>query len=181
MNPTDRRRRYQPGRRQPRSVADYAALARARATSPRPPKLWTNAAEAAQFAANLEDYPKVAITAGKPTDEEGAAGSIFITVPVTLDLTLRSGSPYQMTCKATLRRVNDVPGATAKQRRWHIRRSTADDYFRNFLITSDRPWSSAATGVIDRAIGGRRRVPRPGDIEANQIIPPPTTGPSSGF
>lgn len=81
---------------------------------------WTDAAAAAQFAADLEDYPKVVITAGEPRDMEGAAGSSFITVPVTLDLTLRSGSPYQMTCAAKLRRVNDVPGATAKQLRWNI-------------------------------------------------------------
>ena len=83
-------------------------------------KHWTNATAAAQFAASLEDYPKVRMSAGAPIDEEGAAGSIFITVPLTLDLTLRSGSPYQMTCKATLRRVNDVPGSSAQQRRWHI-------------------------------------------------------------
>ncbi|MEO7864713.1 MAG: hypothetical protein ABIR63_02445, partial [Sphingomicrobium sp.] len=81
---------------------------------------WTNATAAAQFAASLEDYPKVELTPGKPQDEKGAAGSIFITVPLTLDLTLRSGSPYQMMCKAALRRVNDVPGSTAEQRRWHI-------------------------------------------------------------
>ena len=100
-------------------VTHYAALAE-RGAFAEAAKLWTNATAAAQFATNLEDYPKVKLTAGEPEDEEGAAGSIFITVPVTLDLTLRSGSPYQMMCKATLRRVNDVPGSTAEQRRWHI-------------------------------------------------------------
>jgi len=100
-------------------VTHYTALAE-RGAFAEAAKLWTNATEAAQFATNLEEYPKVKLTAGKPEDEEGAAGSIFITVPVTLDLTLRSGSPYQMMCKATLRRVNDVPGSTAEQRRWHI-------------------------------------------------------------
>ena len=83
-------------------------------------KYWSDPREAAQFAANLEDYPKVKMTVGGPTDEEGAAGSIFINVPLTLDLTLRSGSPYQRKCKAVLRRVNDVPGSTEAQRRWHI-------------------------------------------------------------
>lgn len=83
-------------------------------------KLWTDRTAAAQFASSLEDYPNVRLTAGTPFDEEGAAGSIFIAVPLTLDLTLRSGSPYQMRCKATLRRVNDVPGSSDEQRRWHI-------------------------------------------------------------
>lgn len=100
-------------------VKDYAALAEKGAYA-EAAKHWTNATAAAQFATSLEDYPKVALTAGKPEDEEGAAGSMYIVVPLTLDLTLRSGSPYQMVCKATLRRVNDVPGSTAEQRRWRI-------------------------------------------------------------
>ena len=100
-------------------VADYAAAAE-KGQFTEAAKYWTNATSAAQFAATLEDYPKVKLTAGEPSDEEGAMGSIFITVPVTLDLTLRSGSPYQMTCKAAVRRVNDVPGSSAEQRRWHI-------------------------------------------------------------
>ena len=100
-------------------VADYAALAE-KGQFTQAAKYWTNATAAAQFASTLEDYPKVKMTAGEPSDEEGAMGSIFITVPLTLDLTLRSGSPYQMTCKAAVRRVNDVPGSSAEQRRWHI-------------------------------------------------------------
>ena len=100
-------------------VDHYGALAE-RGAFAEAVKLWTNPIAAAQFNTNLEDYGKVKLTTGKPESEEGAAGSIFIAVPVTLDLTLRSGSPYQMTCKATLRRVNDVPGSTAEQRRWRI-------------------------------------------------------------
>lgn len=100
-------------------VDDYAALAE-KGSLGEAAKYWTSATAAAQFAATLEDYPKVRLTAGAPKDEEGAMGSIFITVPLTLDLTLRSGSPYQMTCKATVRRVNDVPGSTLEQRRWRI-------------------------------------------------------------
>lgn len=102
-----------------RLVEDYAALAE-KGEFTEAARSWTHATAAAQFASSLEDYPKVELTAGKPKGEEGAAGSVFITVPLTLDLTLRSGSPYQMLCKATLRRVNDVPGSTAEQRRWHI-------------------------------------------------------------
>ena len=100
-------------------VEAYGAMAQT-GSFPDAAKYWTNATAAAQFSASLEDYPKVRLTAGTPTDEEGAMGSIFIAVPLTLDLTLRSGSPYQMTCKATLRRVNDVPGSSTEQRRWHI-------------------------------------------------------------
>lgn len=81
---------------------------------------WTDPAGAKQFRAGLDDYPEVHLLIGKPTDMEGAAGSSFITVPTTLDLVLHSGSRSQQSCSATLRRVNDVPGATPKQLRWTI-------------------------------------------------------------
>lgn len=100
-------------------VADYAALA-ATGDFPAAAKLWSDAADAAQFSAMLEDYPKVAMMPGEPASEEGAAGSLYVTVPVAMNLTLRSGSPYEMTCKAVLRRVNNVPGATAEQLKWRI-------------------------------------------------------------
>jgi hypothetical protein len=52
---------------------------------------------------------------------EGAAGSLYYEAPVVL----RFGAeavPERGTL--TLRRVNDVPGATAEQLRWHIERAT---------------------------------------------------------
>ncbi len=51
--------------------------------------------------------------------EEGAAGSLYCTVQVTLrhDNTAQPGT-------LTLRRVNDVPGATIDQLRWQIVQST---------------------------------------------------------
>ena len=110
-------------RTSPAAAADlvrrYAALVEKGDFAPAA-KLWSDPGAAAQFAADLDDYPKVAMRVGEPADEEGAAGSIFITVPVTMTLTLRSGSPYEMGCKATLRRVNDVPGASAAQLAWSI-------------------------------------------------------------
>jgi hypothetical protein len=53
-------------------------------------------------------------------DEEGAAGSVYYEVPVTLRFGV--GKPEQGTL--TLRRVNDVPGATPEQLDWRIERST---------------------------------------------------------
>jgi hypothetical protein len=53
-------------------------------------------------------------------DEEGAAGSSFYDVPVTL----RFGQGKPETGTLTLRRVNDVPGATPEQLDWRIERST---------------------------------------------------------
>lgn len=52
---------------------------------------------------------------------EGAAGSIYYEAPVILRFG-EDAPPERGTL--TLRRVNDVPGATAEQLRWHIERST---------------------------------------------------------
>ncbi len=51
---------------------------------------------------------------------EGAAGSIYLDLPVRVDAVLRSGAKQYFVGHYILRRVNDVPGSTAAQRRWHI-------------------------------------------------------------
>jgi hypothetical protein len=53
-------------------------------------------------------------------EAQGAAGSIYYEVPVTLRF--GGGKPEQGTL--TLRRVNGVPGANAEQLDWRIERST---------------------------------------------------------
>jgi hypothetical protein len=60
------------------------------------------------------------VTFLKPGDAEGAAGSIYLELPVRVDAVLRSGARQHFVGSYTLRRVNDVPGSTAAQRRWHI-------------------------------------------------------------
>ena len=57
------------------------------------------------------------LKAGTP---EGAAGSIYLDLAVRVDAVLRSGARQHFVGHYTLRRVNDVPGSTAAQRRWHI-------------------------------------------------------------
>ena len=51
---------------------------------------------------------------------EGAAGSLYVDVPVVLYGRYATGGEYHASGKATLRRANDVPGATAEQRAWRI-------------------------------------------------------------
>lgn len=72
----------------------------------------------AAFAAKWSDLlaPRVSIGSG---DQEGAAGSIYYTAPVTI----RDGSRV-VKGEITMRRVNDVPGATPEQLRWHIESSS---------------------------------------------------------
>ena len=73
-----------------------------------------------QFATLLASSRHLAGSVGKPFDEEGAAGSIFIRVPLKLTGLAASGRPFTLAGDLTLRRVNGVPGATRAQLDWHI-------------------------------------------------------------
>lgn len=80
---------------------------------------WGDAAAARQFSAGLRKYSEAHLQIGKPGDSEGAAGSIYVTVPVVFYSRGASG-PFHRKADVNLRRVNDVDGSTAAQRRWHI-------------------------------------------------------------
>ena len=91
-------------------------------------KLWGDGGAAsglgeAQFVSAYEKYAAIHSEVGKPRDMEGAAGSSYITVPFRLYGTLKGGGAFNMVGPLTLRRVNDVPGSTEAQRRWHIEKS----------------------------------------------------------
>ena len=78
----------------------------------------------ATFVRGFARTKHVRVVTGRPTDGEGAAGSVFVTVPVTVTATLKDGTPQGFRGSYVLRRVNDVPGATAAQLRWHIDSAT---------------------------------------------------------
>lgn len=88
-------------------------------------RLWGSEGEAsglseAQFVAAYGKYASISSQVGKPFDGEGAAGSLYIQVPLQLSGTLKSGGAFNLVGPLTLRRVNDVDGATPAQLRWHI-------------------------------------------------------------
>ncbi|QOV94019.1 hypothetical protein [Novosphingobium sp. ES2-1] len=60
--------------------------------------------------------PSVVISEGQ---QEGAAGSIYYTAPVVI-----TDGDRTITGDVILRRVNNVPGASAEQLRWHIDSTT---------------------------------------------------------
>lgn len=82
-------------------------------------KQWGDTATARQFSAALRKYREVHLQVGKPGDSEGAAGSIYVTVPAVFYGRGASG-PFNRKADVNLRRVNDVEGSTEAQRRWHI-------------------------------------------------------------
>jgi hypothetical protein len=76
--------------------------------------------DASDFAAHFADYSEYHATVGNPSEVQGAAGSSYVEVPVQLYGQMKSGESFGSAGTVTLRRVNDVPGATAAQRRWRI-------------------------------------------------------------
>jgi hypothetical protein len=74
------------------------------------------------FAAGFERYSGYHAQVGAPGAMEGAAGSSYVEVPVVLYGRTKDGAAFSRKATVTLRRVNDVPGSTAGQRRWHIYR-----------------------------------------------------------
>ena len=73
-----------------------------------------------RFAANFEPYSEYRATVGAPSEIQGAAGSLFVEVPVQLYGRMKDGKPVGSVGNITLRRVNEVPGSTPEQRRWRI-------------------------------------------------------------
>ncbi|MGE4323737.1 MAG: hypothetical protein AB7E60_12015 [Sphingobium sp.] len=88
--------------------------------------LWAGSSEIgaqdeARFAARFRGFSEIHANIGVPTDPEGAAGSLYVQVPVQVYGRLAvNGKPWYRLRQVTLRRVNDVPGASVADRRWHI-------------------------------------------------------------
>ncbi|MDB5698395.1 MAG: hypothetical protein JWN69_1199 [Alphaproteobacteria bacterium] len=79
-----------------------------------------DAGSAAEFAAQFADYAEYHATVGAPKGVQAAAGSSYVEVPVQLYGRKKNGDSFGSAGTVTLRRANDVPGATAAQRRWRI-------------------------------------------------------------
>lgn len=80
----------------------------------------------ARFVARFRGFSEIHANIGAPSDPEGAAGSSYVTVPVQVyGRVAATGKPFYTLRQVVLRRVNDVPGSTAEQRRWHIENISA--------------------------------------------------------
>lgn len=78
---------------------------------------------AADFARSFDKYSEIHGQVGGPSQPEGAAGSVYVTVPLQLYGRLKAGGTFNLIGPVTIRRVNDVPGAAPSQLKWHIDRS----------------------------------------------------------
>jgi hypothetical protein len=76
------------------------------------------------FAKAFADYSEYHAQVGAPGEIEGAAGSLYVTVPVQVYGRTADGKEFREAGTVTLRRVNDVPGSTPEQRKWRISAAT---------------------------------------------------------
>jgi uncharacterized membrane protein len=88
-------------------------------------RLWSDAGGASgksaeAFARELAAAPPMRVAVDAPGRIEGAAGSLYVEVPVRLDARRPDGSTQHYEGSYVLRRSNDVPGAGPEQRRWRI-------------------------------------------------------------
>jgi hypothetical protein len=85
-------------------------------------RLWSgDASTDAEFVRHWAGYGKLEGCAIHEAGQlEGAAGSIYTSVPAEFFF---KGGLVKLSGSLTLRRVNDVPGSTEEQRRWHIVKS----------------------------------------------------------
>lgn len=74
----------------------------------------------AQFERGFAQTRSTRVTVGKLQPGDAGAGSIYQTVPVTVEATLSNGRRQTFSGSYLLRRVNGVDGASPAQLRWHI-------------------------------------------------------------
>jgi len=90
--------------------------------------LWGGAGSAsgktlAAFRAGFAETERSELTLPTPAQSvaiEGAAGSLYATLPVDVHATLRDGTRQHFSGRYVLRRVNDVDGAEPNELQWHI-------------------------------------------------------------
>ena len=74
----------------------------------------------ADFTAGFANTASTTVTVGAPGGVEGGAGSLYVTIPVTVDAVLNDGTRQRFKGGYDLRRINDVDGASAEQLRWKL-------------------------------------------------------------
>jgi hypothetical protein len=86
--------------------------------------MWSDSGRASrkslpEFTRGFAETAHVSVVTGSPSRIEPAAGSRYITIPVTITATTQSGAVQRFTGEYDLR-LSVVDGATAEQRAWHI-------------------------------------------------------------
>jgi hypothetical protein len=73
------------------------------------------------FAAGFARYAEYHAEVGAPGEIDAGAGQRYVTVPIQTYGRVKDGTPFRAAARVTLHRVGEIDGATAEQKRWHIR------------------------------------------------------------
>lgn len=73
-----------------------------------------------QFKQGFVNTASTTVEIGEPGSPSGAAGSVYMEIPVTITAKTTAGISQKFHGSYVLKRVNDVPGSTPAQRRWHL-------------------------------------------------------------
>lgn len=85
--------------------------------------LWPEQGNLKELESRMGSLKLLEVDVGEPGKPEGAAGSIFVEIPLALRGQSPDGTDVDLVGSVTLRRVNNVPGSTEAQRSWHIFRA----------------------------------------------------------
>lgn len=77
-------------------------------------------ASAAELKSHYADISAIDVKITGKTHTEGAAGTVYATVPVTVSEQTRSGDKRTQTGQCVLARSNNVPGSAKQDRQWHL-------------------------------------------------------------
>ena len=87
--------------------------------------LWSGRGEASKqtfdaFQAGFASTRSTSVDVEQAGEVEGAAGSLYISIPVSVHAELNDGVKQEFSGSYVLRRVNDVEGSSQEQRSWRI-------------------------------------------------------------
>jgi hypothetical protein len=74
----------------------------------------------ARFERNFAAYDRYKVSLGPATRPVEAGGWTYVEVPIQILGTLKGGKGFGSVGSVSMRKAVDVPGATARQRAWHI-------------------------------------------------------------
>ena len=73
-----------------------------------------------EFARNFAAYGRYRVTIGTPSDPVESGGWAFVEVPIQTFGRFKGGEPFGSAGSITMRRAAGAPGATAREKEWHI-------------------------------------------------------------
>ena len=73
-----------------------------------------------RFERNFAAYDRYKVSLGPATQPVAAGGWVYVEVPIQIFGTMKGGKGFGSVGNVTMRKAVDMPGATARERAWHI-------------------------------------------------------------